>query len=304
MSFADELSAAWSDHGTDADGVAVRLTSLLDQAYDAPQLVQLAGLVAHVNGEHLGRWIEGMRFLDRIAGSPMLEGRDAEQRTVQRTKAVLVWGGGDEEAARDLVIQNADTAFPLESSTIRLLAGVSAALAGQGRIDEATQAFEGALSLADLGLRQGDPAARSLAVTGNNLACELEERAERTDAETELMKQAARAARNWWEVAGTWTNVMYAEARLAFTHLEAGEPVVALVYAQQAVAMVENNGGNAETWLTPLLALARAHLAGRNLVAAAEATADLRAKLEQAPEQVRSWYVAGLAELEEALDAG
>ena len=52
-------------------------------------------------------------------------------------------------------------------------------MVGQKRVEEAAQMFRQSLSLAG-GLDKQDAANRALAVTGNNLACELEERSLRT----------------------------------------------------------------------------------------------------------------------------
>lgn len=65
------------------------------------------------------------------------------------------------------------------------------------------------------------PAFRALAVTGNNLACTLEEKNHRSLQETELMILASRTARKYWELAGGWLEISRAEYRLAMNYLQA-----------------------------------------------------------------------------------
>jgi hypothetical protein len=77
-----------------------------------------------------------------------------------------------------------------------------------------------------------DPCHRALAVTGNNLACTLEEMPERSTAQRQLMIEAAQAARKHWELAGTWKEVAWAEYRLAMTWLKAESGAQALTHAR------------------------------------------------------------------------
>ena len=99
--------------------------------------------------------------------------------------------------------------------------------------------FEKTIALAAYDPPASDPAARALAVTGNNLAMELEQRPDRDAAGTRLMKVAAATARKYWEHVGTWVNVNFAEVRLAHTHLAAAEADVALSHARAALALCD-----------------------------------------------------------------
>ena len=88
-------------------------------------------------------------------------------------------------------------------------------------------------------LPKDDPAVRSMAVTGNNLAFALEEKAILSDGETTLMIQAAQAARKYWELAGTWLHVERAEYRLAKTYLKAGNKMKAREHATECLKLCE-----------------------------------------------------------------
>ena len=124
-----------------------------------------------------------------------------------------------------------------KSSAIITAPGEKCGLAGRGRTTEAMALFAEALDLAAYDPPASDPAALALAVTGNNLAVELEQREDRDAAATELMKTAAATARTYWERVGTWVNVKVAEVRLAHTHLAAGEANVALSHARAALSI-------------------------------------------------------------------
>ena len=91
----------------------------------------------------------------------------------------------------------------------------------------------------------GDPAALALAITGNNLACALEEKAERSREEIELMKLAAETGRRFWEIAGDWKNVERAEYRMGMTMLAAGEPRSAVEHAEKCLAVCQENEADA-----------------------------------------------------------
>ena len=95
--------------------------------------------------------------------------------------------------------------------------------------------FRQSLEFASYGPGKGDPAARTLAITGNNLAADLEEKSDRSDGETKLMLKAAEIGRRYWEVSGTWVEVERAEYRLAISHLKAGDPKQALVHADNCL---------------------------------------------------------------------
>src|SRR5438477_192569 len=91
---------------------------------------------------------------------------------------------------------------------------------GQGWNDHADDAearglLDEALGLAAYGPTAKDPAARSLAVTGNNLASTLESTANRTPAQTALMVRAAEIGLRFWSLAGGPFETALAHYRLS-----------------------------------------------------------------------------------------
>lgn len=236
------LQQGWADHADDAEGVLARLGPAIEWVQAPGDLPGLAALITHVAGEHLGRWSEGLALLARLAAHEVFDATTDPGRAVLRSQAVLHLCAGDSAAAEEHLLRaHAGSALPEASTRARVQAVAAAAFVGQGRVDEARQAFAAALELVGYGPDAEDPAARALAVTGNNLACELEERAERSPAEDELLERAALAARTWWEVAGTWSNVQIAEYRLGMTYLALGRPELAQEHAAQCLELCRAN---------------------------------------------------------------
>ena len=223
MDFDTFLNAGWNDHATDPEGVWRRCQDAVPLVGEPGQLMALGILAAHVSGEHLGRWNEGAAFLDTLRGHASYSAGDPAARQLHVSCAALHLAAGDARAAERELAPAASADEHAASPRIRMLAATAAALAGRGRTETAIALFREALDLAAYDPPASDPAARALAVTGNNLAVELETASERDAAGTELMKAAATTARKYWERVGTWVNVRIAEVRLAHTHLQAHE---------------------------------------------------------------------------------
>lgn len=241
MTLDEFVSQGWNDHGDDAAGVFARLPDGVALVAEAKHHPALAALVTHVSGEHLGRWADGLALLDRMMERPGFDASTPEGKAVLRSKAVLARCAGDlanearwEEASRV-------AAFPEASNRIRVLAVAAAAYLGRRRIDEARRDLEEALALASYGPDAKDPAARALAVTCNNMASDLETRPARDAGETDLMLRAADLALRFWRLAGGPTEELYAEYRLAMSHIAALRPSSALAHAERALAIARAN---------------------------------------------------------------
>lgn len=294
------VQTGWQDHAKDAAGVLARLPGAIDLVKTPAHALSLAGLVVHVAGEHLGLWDEGIRLVERIRGLAL--GDDPAERSLCRSLAILHLCRGDEaSAARFLAAGRSE--HPEASDRARVLATVASAFVGQRRIDEATAAFESALELAAYGPGPKDPAARALAVTGNNLAAELSERAASgpalTEAETELMLEAARCGRRFWEIAGGWREVERAEYRLALCHLAAGEATDALGHAHACLHGVREHGDEPLELFFAHEALARVKKALGQPTA--EDRAACAAALARAEAGDRGWLEGELATLDARL---
>lgn len=280
MSMKDFVGQGWSDHANDAQGVFDRLPQALEWVVESGDALNLSALVVHVAGEHLGRWDDGLDLLSRLHEHPACADDDLARAALRRSQAVLHHCAGSHEARDACLSEGRDPARPEASSGVRVWAIATSALAGQGRTEEAIEAFGKALELAAYGPDAEDPAARALAISSNNLACELEERAARGPAEDDLLREASRAARRFWEISGNWMNVERAEYRLAMTHVALGEPEAALSHARLCLEICEANGAEPGEFFFAHEARAKASHAGGLAREAGEARDEAEKQLD------------------------
>ncbi|MGZ3775836.1 MAG: hypothetical protein ACXVCY_18745, partial [Pseudobdellovibrionaceae bacterium] len=205
MNFDDFLNQAWNDHATQPSQLAARIIDGFKLIIQDDQIAQMANLVTHIFGEHLARWDEGIQTLQQLKQLPVFKTGTDTEKAINRSVASLELAAGKRTSLEDLS----------KSDQIRVLTVASSALCVQENAEKAHTFFRKALEIAQLGLPKEDPANRYLAVTGNNLACALEERPSRNSTETELMILSAQVARKYWEIAGTWLEVERAEYRLS-----------------------------------------------------------------------------------------
>lgn len=235
MSFDTFINQAWSDHGKDSETVARRLNDGLSLIEKNEQIPAFANLATHVYGEHLGRWSEGVNFLQSLRKSKHFLASTESEKALARSEAVLKFAGGDEKAL---------TGFS-NSDQIRILAVAASALSEQRKPDRAHVYFKQALERAQIGLTKEDPANRALAVAGNNLACALEEKHERSEKEKSLMILAAETGRKFWEIAGGWKEILWGEYRLAMTYMKANDLQKAMEHAQTCIEVAKENEAGA-----------------------------------------------------------
>lgn len=298
MNFDEFVSQGWQDHAEDAAGVFARLPEGVGMVAEVAHLPGLAGLVVHVAGEHLGRWDDGIALLDRLEALPVFDAATPQGKAVLRGKAVLHRCAGDSEAESRCAARAASGEWPAASDRIRILAVAASAFLGRKQVARARADFDECVRLASYGPVRSDPAARALAVTGNNLACELENLPSRTDEETALMLRAAVVARDFWRIAGGWMEEERAEYRLAMSHVKAGDAKGALAHAQECLRIVEANGGDPGEAFFAREAIARARLAGHDAAGAAAERAAMESLLPQiADEGFRAFAAGELAKL-------
>ncbi|MFT4622750.1 MAG: hypothetical protein ACI8PZ_001406 [Myxococcota bacterium] len=251
----DAVQQGWSTHAADPEGTLTRLAAVRP---DGPRpLAVLATLQVHILGEHLGRWADAVALVRAHREGEAYDAEDAWAATLWRLEAAMHRCAGDQAQADVAVVSAGGDA---RVQRIRAWAVAAPALAARG--GDAGGVLAEALALGEaLAPGADDPASKALAIAANNVACALEERSDRSPADTAAMKQAARAARAWWGIAGNWVNVRLAEYRLAMTHLRAGEPAVAEAHARAALALADANAGASTDRFFGWLALAEARAA-------------------------------------------
>lgn len=210
MSFNDFLNSAWNDHATRAAQVATRFNEGIRLLEKNDQISSLANLITHVMGEHLGQWEKGVQLLQQLEKLSFYDPLTESKNTIKRSVSILELASGKLEVPIDLSV----------SDQIRVLVVAASALNEQKNSDKALKLFQRALDQAQSGMSKEDPANRVLAISGNNIACSLEERESLTNDETNLMILAAHTGRNYWEIAGSWLEIERAEYRLSKSFLK------------------------------------------------------------------------------------
>lgn len=277
MDFAEWLDRAWNDHAADAAGVARRIDDEgLALAGSEDDLNGLARLAHHVLGEHLGRVAEGRALLQRLTAQRAAG--DSLRAAVRLLDVSLALAGGEDLRA----------GLP-RSDRIRVTALAAGSLAERDAERADALLHQALLEAEGAPLGDDDAAVRALAVTGNNMACTLEDKPARSEAERALMILAARTGRTYWGRAGTWLEAERAEYRLAMTWLKAGDPIQAREHAEACLAIVQANGDPPLEAFFGREALACAEHAAGNAAACAAAVAAAAAAFALIEESDRAW---------------
>ncbi len=157
-----------------------------------------AHLAVHVLAEHLGEWQKALGFLADLEKNPFFERNSESEKSLVRSRLAVELASGKESALK----------FLHPSDQVRTLALAASALAGQAQIERGHQFLNQAVELAQtLEISHADLAYRALAITGNNVASALEEKANLSDSEKKGMIFAAEVGRKFWQKAGTWLEV-------------------------------------------------------------------------------------------------
>ena len=287
MSLKDFLNQAWNDHATQALQVAGRLEDGIKLIEENDQIPSMIHLVTHIMGEHLGKWDHGVKVLEKLSKHPLFEVGTESSKTLRRSIASLEVAGGKHESLDDLSL----------SDQIRVLAVAASALSEQKNSTKSQILFRRALDKVQSGIDKGDPSIRALAVTGNNLACALEEKLVRSKEDTELMILAAQTGRKYWEIVGTWLETERAEYRLSKTYLKANDLPKALEHAQTCLEVAQENNAPALELFFGYEALALVEKARGNSIGFAKAVEQARKKFDQLGADDKIWCESSLNKL-------
>ena len=74
MNLDDVLARGWDDHADRPAEVAAQLSASLHLIETADQCARAARLLAHVHGEHLGQWQQGIDALEALRSLPAAAG--------------------------------------------------------------------------------------------------------------------------------------------------------------------------------------------------------------------------------------
>jgi hypothetical protein len=282
QSFIDQ---AWADHAGDSPAVALRLPRALDLVSSEAELMDLGRLAHHVYGAHLAAWADALKYLAALARGPGFDAHGSSGRAMRQWRASLALASGE-----------SDVRSTLDAAERITVTAQAAATLEQHDIGRASALLQEAVAAADAAkLPDNDPAVRALAVAGNNLAANLEEKAERSADERALMILAAQIGRRFWQRAGTWLETERAEYRLGMTWLAAGDAGQARQHALACLAIVD-----AQADAAPLErffghdVLARAERALGHTAAQAAAVAAMQDAFKQLSADDQAWCKATL----------
>ena len=287
MTFNEFLNQAWRDHATQSEQVATRLIDAIALIEKNEQIPAMAQLMTHVLGEHLGLWDKGIQFLQQLKTIPHFDSSSESNKAILRSISSLELAGGLRQSVEELSL----------SDQIRVLAIAASALTEQKNPEKAQKLFREAIDKAQQGIEKKDPANLALAMTGNNLACSLEEKTTRTSSETDLMILAAQVGRKYWEIAGTWLEVERAEYRLSQTFLKANDLVRALEHAQSCLEIVEKNKAPVLEFFFGYEALAQVEKARDNAIGFSKALEQMKIYFAKLDPQDQSWCESSLKKL-------
>lgn len=255
------LGAIEREHGDDPQQAAQRLEGGFANIASGDDVAPYSGWVVHVFGEHLGEWERGAGLIERLQQLPQAQGHEAAQAALKRGRAALRFAGGDASALEAL-------SPPDRAQALCVICTTHTA---RHETDAAIAALRRALDIAAQGLPDKHAAIRSLAVAGNNLSAELQEKAQLSDAERDAMVLAAETGLKYWKLAGTWLQEERAWFQLARCQLRAGFVDAARVSICRCIAICEGNNA------APL-----EHFFGHAVQAAVEQRAGDRAAFETA----------------------
>jgi tetratricopeptide (TPR) repeat protein len=296
MDIKDLINNGWGRHDKESEALATDLEGHFALAETAAQVGAFVQLANHTIGEHLGDWPRACALAEKVMDgredSPELAGPYGSLAVAQYMSGKVA----DALASEAHAVRLADS--DKLSAVVRTRAMAAGALIGSGRLDEGVKVYEAALALARS--QEGKLACdKALAITSNNLASELSEKAERSEPEDALMLKAAEAAREFWLKCGTWENEERAEYLLATVHNRLSRPDQALEHAARAIEVIQANGEEVVDEAFINLAMAKSfHLRNdrehydRAMARAQELADDFK------DEGLRTWFIETKAKVE------
>jgi hypothetical protein len=234
MDFQTYLHKSWSEHAANPQGVADQFESNFKLLSKPDDVLAFSQLVSHVFIEHLSNWSKGKETLTKLLSLTLSESV-ATQKSLQRSIATLDYLTGEKK----------EISHHSAADQVRILSAAASGFAAAKNTANSKNTLQKAVTIASSQLDEKDPAYKPLAMAGNNLASQLEEKKNRSAEETSLMLFAAETARTFWERAGTWLEVERAEYRLAHSHLAAGNIEKTTRHAELCREICEKNSADA-----------------------------------------------------------
>ena len=247
-------------------------------------VMAITRLIVHVCGEHLGEWPRGIELLRKLKNNASIK----DPSEMNRYMAILNLGNNPNTSI--------DNFSP--SDQARIYAATASALANLGGLKIAGKFLKLSAEIISTQLTNEDPANKALAITGNNIACSLEDKPERQESEVELMILAANTGRKYWEIAGTWKEIERAEYRLSQTYFKAGRLDESLLHAKVCLEINSQNNNEALEIFFGYEALAMVERELKNMSAFNTALDKMKLAFASLSVEDQSWCKASLLKLQ------
>ena len=233
MDFQTYLNKSWSEHAKNPQAVADQFETQIKLLTKADDVLPFGRLISHVYIEHLCNCAKGKEVLIQLLNLSLSKDSVIE-KPLQRSIATMDYILGEQH----------DISQYSSADQVGILAASASGFAAAQNISKAQSTLQKAALLASTKLDEKDPAYKPLAMAGNNLASQLEEKDNRSAEDTSLMLYAAETARKFWEQAGTWLEVERAEYRLSQSHLAAGNIETAIRHAKFCLDICQENSAD------------------------------------------------------------
>ena len=226
MNFQDFISHSWKIHAKETDTVYNSLPSAHEKITSNEDIAILARLITHMCGDHyLQNWQKGIELLTQLKSNPYYKVGTDSEIALSRSMAILKISAG----------QNADVSGLALSDQVRVYAQASGILIEHKNYDLGEKLFNQSIQLAQKldETKKDEPAFKAIGITTNNVTCTLEEKTDRTEAQTQFMIQTSLTNLKYWSLAGNDDDVNQGVYRLTNTYIQAGRLELALENAKK-----------------------------------------------------------------------
>ena len=172
MNFKEYMTFAWSTHRTDSKKIADEFKENFKLMESEDDVMEMAGLIVHICGEHLGEWNRGIELLRKLKNNATIK----DPSSMNRYVAILTLGNNPNSTI--LNFSPADQA--------RIYSSTASALASLGGLKNS----EKFLKLADEIQSTDGDVRQAIAKSGERIASTLQMKSEKNESEVDFMNFA------------------------------------------------------------------------------------------------------------------
>ena len=274
------INEGWQYHDSKPEHLAQELEDS-STSVTQEQTTNFLNLSNHTIGEHLGDWKRARKVAEAVT--------DQSPITASTTRAGILLAvarfmDGDPLGSRQAELAAIGASTDPE---VALYAGletsmsIAKALIFSKRFHEGERLYRSVIDAVS-GTEQPTPLDRSFAIASNNIANELLDLPAHNKLLSDLMVLCALESLRFWKRCGTWENNERGLLLLALVGNKLGQYEKAITYAEQALAIISDHGGEPVDEAFVRLAVANSHLGSSS-------DADYVVELQKADDLARSW---------------